>query len=46
MDFEVQMILLSAFTIIFICGLMGWAYFKFKALSVNAPRSDTFEDDK
>lgn len=46
MDFEVQMILLSTFTIVFILGFLGWAYFKLRSLSANAPKSDTFEDSK
>ena len=46
MGLETQIVALSAFTIIFILGMMGYAYWKLKGLSANAPKSDTFEDDK
>lgn len=46
MDLEVEMMVWTSFTILFIVGMLGWAYFKLKSLSVNAPKSDTFEDSK
>ena len=46
MDVEVQMLILTSFTIIFICGMLSWAYLKLKGLASSAPKSDTFEDEK
>ena len=45
MDVEIEMLIGTSFTILFIIGMLSWAYIKLKALSVSGPKSDTFEDN-
>ena len=44
MGLETQIIALSVFTLVFVFGMLGFAYWKLTSLSKNAPKSDTFED--
>ena len=46
MGLETQIIVLSAFTLIFIFSMLGFVYWKLTSLSKKAPKSDTFEDSK